>query len=98
MNRLTTLLFTALAISPPALLDSAAKGTALLALVTLVVLFMRKTSAATRYLAWLLGVVGLLLLPFLSAALPQWRVLPNWASSPGAQLTPIDGAQLERSL
>src|SRR5688572_33155524 len=80
MNRITTPLVIALTASLPAMLDSAVKGTALLALIALLVLFMRKTSAATRHLAWLLGILGLLLLPLLSATLPGWRVLPAWTS------------------
>jgi beta-lactamase regulating signal transducer with metallopeptidase domain/biopolymer transport protein ExbD/multidrug resistance efflux pump len=95
MNRITIPLLAALTASLPAMLDSAAKGTALLALIAFLVLFMRKTSAATRHLAWLLGIVGLLLLPLLSAALPDWRVLPTWASVPISTNARIERTNVE---
>jgi beta-lactamase regulating signal transducer with metallopeptidase domain/biopolymer transport protein ExbD len=98
MNRITTPLVIALTASLPAMLDSAVKGTALLALITLLVLFMRKTSAATRHLAWLLGIAGLLLLPLLSVALPGWRVLPAWASVPISTKARMERTNVEPAL
>jgi beta-lactamase regulating signal transducer with metallopeptidase domain len=80
MNRIATSIVAALAAAVPAVVDSALKGVVLLALVALAVALLRQASAAARHLAWLLGVVGLLLLPLLSATLPGWRVLPGWAS------------------
>ena len=62
----------------PVLLDATIKGAALLALAGLVVLCMRRTSAAPRHAVWLLAMAGLLLLPLLSTALPGWPVLPKW--------------------
>ena len=62
----------------PILLDATIKGAALLALAGLLALCMRRTSAAPRHAVWLLAMVGLLLLPLLSTALPGWRVLPEW--------------------
>ncbi|TXT30691.1 MAG: antirepressor regulating drug resistance protein, partial [Planctomycetota bacterium] len=62
------------------LVDSAVKGTVLLALAAVVALFLRRDSAATRHLVWLLAIVAMLVVPLLSAMLPQWRVLPAWAS------------------
>ncbi len=47
----------------PVLLDATIKGAALLALAGLVILCMRRTSAAPRHAVWLLAMVGLLLLP-----------------------------------
>jgi beta-lactamase regulating signal transducer with metallopeptidase domain len=74
------------------LADAALKGFVLLAVIALLALAMRQTSAARRHLVWLLGVVGLLILPLLSAALPAWQVhvLPQWlATAPVEALAPI---------
>jgi beta-lactamase regulating signal transducer with metallopeptidase domain len=98
MNRITAPLFAALTVSLPALLDSAAKGAVFLAVIGFLVLFMRKTSAATRHLAWLLGIVGLILLPLFSAALPGWRVLPAWASMPRPEHASIERTDVESVL
>ncbi len=59
------------------LLDAAVRSVVFLGLVALAVLGMRRASAATRHWAWLLGFVGLLLLPVTAAAVPGWRVLPR---------------------
>src|SRR2546423_8271464 len=79
MNR--TILAVAGAFSASSLLlaDSAVKGTALLVLAASAALMLRRDSAATRHLVWLLAMVALLVVPVLSALLPQWRVLPEWA-------------------
>ena len=70
----------------PLLLDAAIKGLAILLLTALAILAMRRSSAAARHLVWFLGTASLLLLPFLSATLPGWYILPNWAiTSPAAQ-------------
>jgi beta-lactamase regulating signal transducer with metallopeptidase domain len=61
------------------LLDFAVKGTALLVLAAVVAAVLRRDSAATRHLVWLLAIVAMLALPLLSALLPEWRVLPQWA-------------------
>jgi beta-lactamase regulating signal transducer with metallopeptidase domain len=63
----------------PVLTDAAIKGIVLLAGVCLAVGFLRRASAAVRHLVWLLGLIGLLILPALSATLPGWRILPEWA-------------------
>lgn len=63
------------------LLDNAIKGTILLALGAIVALCLRRDSAATRHLVWLLGMVALLALPLLSLLLPQWRILPDWKTN-----------------
>src|SRR6478735_8772937 len=61
------------------LVDSAVKGTALLALAAIAATILRRDSAATRHLVWMLAIVAMLFVPALSAMLPQWRVLPEWA-------------------
>lgn len=61
------------------LLDCAVKGTALLMMAAIAAMILRRDSAATRHLVWLLAIVAMLVVPVLSAMLPQWRVLPEWA-------------------
>lgn len=70
------------ALSMPSLLlmDSTIKGTVFLILALLLVLFLRRDSAATRHLVWMLAIVALLAVPVFSLLLPQWRVLPEWAN------------------
>src|SRR5882762_4765036 len=84
------------------LVDSAVKGTALLMLAVVAAVVLRRDSAATRHLVWLLAIVAMLAVPVLSAMLPQWRVLPGWAGispqpvvvdiSPPSIARPADGA------
>jgi beta-lactamase regulating signal transducer with metallopeptidase domain len=63
----------------PLLVESAVKGTALLVLAAIAATILRRDSAATRHLVWLLAMVAMMVVPVLSAMLPQWRVLPEWA-------------------
>src|SRR5882672_7493066 len=84
MNRTILALLGMFSASSPLLVDSAIKGTALLALAAVAAMILRRDSAATRHLVWLLAMVALLAVPVLSALLPQWRVLPEWASLPPA--------------
>ena len=63
----------------PLVFDSALKGAVLLATAALVTLALWRASAAARHLVWLVAIVALLIVPVLSLALPQWRVLPQWA-------------------
>ncbi|MHC4715724.1 MAG: ankyrin repeat domain-containing protein, partial [Planctomycetota bacterium] len=44
----------------------------------------RPVSGAARQLLWLLALAGVLALPILSAALPDWRILPEWADPTSA--------------
>jgi beta-lactamase regulating signal transducer with metallopeptidase domain len=60
------------------LLDAAAKAGVLLVMAMLVILCMRRSSAASRHLIWLCALTGALLLPIGFKFLPQWRVLPSW--------------------
>ena len=55
------------------LVDSAVKGTAMLAGGACAAMILRRDSAATRHLVWLLAIVAMLVVPVLSAMLPQWR-------------------------
>ena len=86
-------------------MDSAVKGTALLMLAAVAVVILKRDSAATRHLVWLLAMVAMLVVPVLSAMLPEWRVLPGWAEhfaaerlswkparprSPGRRIVPVE--------
>ena len=82
MNRTILTVAGVLSASSLLLVDSAVKGTVLLALAAVVALILRRDSAATRHLVWQLAIVAMLVVPVLSAMLPQWRVLPAWMSSP----------------
>jgi hypothetical protein len=84
------------------LVDTAVKGTALLMLASVAAMLLRRDSAATRHLVWLLAIVAMLVVPVLSVMLPHWRVLPGWAgvppdtavadTSPPSVAGPADGA------
>ena len=82
MNRTILTVTGVLSASSLLLVDSAVKGTVLLVLAAVAALMLRRDSAATRHLVWLLAMVAILVVPVLSVMLPQWRVLPAWASSP----------------
>jgi beta-lactamase regulating signal transducer with metallopeptidase domain len=49
----------------------------------------RRASAATRHLVWTLTIVGLLVLPVLSAVLPQWAVVIRTAATKPADAAPL---------
>jgi HEAT repeat protein/beta-lactamase regulating signal transducer with metallopeptidase domain len=55
-------------------IDAILKSTALLALTALASLLLRRASAATRHMIWTLGLLGALVLPLLSLAVPRWQV------------------------
>ena len=76
MNRTIVTVAAAFSASSLLLVDSAVKGTVLLAFAAVAALVLRRDSAATRHLVWLLAIVAMLAVPVLSAMLPQWRVLP----------------------
>jgi beta-lactamase regulating signal transducer with metallopeptidase domain len=60
-------------------LDLAVKSTVLLALALLAARALRhRSAAALRHLILFTSLLGLLVLPLLSAAMPDWRVLPRW--------------------
>ena len=58
--------------------DSVVKGVLLLTMASIVAWVLRRDSAATRHWVWLMAIVSLLLIPWMSVVLPQWRVLPAW--------------------
>src|SRR5271163_3321608 len=82
MNRTILIVAGVFSASSLLLMDSAVKGTALLVVAAVAVMILRRDSAATRHLVWLLAIVAMLVVPVLSALLPQWRVLPAWAGIP----------------
>ena len=56
------------------LLDTSLKGTVLLLLACMAVWRCRRSSAALRHSIWRITMVGLLLLPIASLALPEWQI------------------------
>ena len=56
------------------LLDLTVKSAFILAIAGLITLLLRRTSASIRHLVWTLALAGLLVVPFLSRGLPDWRV------------------------
>ena len=77
MNRTIIMISGMFSASGPLLADSAVKGMALILMAVVAALILRRDSAATRHLVWLLAMVAMLVVPVLSAMLPQWRVLPE---------------------
>jgi beta-lactamase regulating signal transducer with metallopeptidase domain len=71
------------------LLDTAIKGTVLLLAAGLVTILLSRRSAAHRHAVWTAAMLGLLLLPFVSALVPgrAWRVLPNLTEGTSAVAT-----------
>ena len=84
MNRTILIVAGVFGASSPVLVDSAVKCTALLVVAAVAALILRRDSAATRHLVWLLAMAAMLVVPVLSAMLPRWRVLPEWARIPAA--------------
>jgi HEAT repeat protein/beta-lactamase regulating signal transducer with metallopeptidase domain len=75
-------------VAASAILTMLAKGLAVLALAALAAIVLRRRSAATRYVAWAIGMTGLLALPLLSPLVPAWHIaLPSIAvAAPAAIL------------
>ena len=58
----------------PVLADAAVKGAIVMGVAALIVLLLRRRSAATRHAVWAGAVAAQLTLPVLAALLPAWRV------------------------
>ena len=69
------------AVSVPIVVDASVKGSVILLSAGLVAIGLRKSSAATRHLVWVVALVGLLSTPALSVVMPKFRILPTWLSS-----------------
>jgi beta-lactamase regulating signal transducer with metallopeptidase domain len=72
----------------PALVDLAVKSAAVMVLAVVIAALLARASAAWRHLVWTLSVLGLLVLPVFSLALPAWRV--SWLPElPAAQAVSV---------
>src|SRR6185503_10317175 len=56
------------------LVELIVKGTLVLALAALLVLVLRRASAAHRHLVWACALIGLVALPWMQLSLPRWKV------------------------
>jgi len=65
------------------ILDSAWKGTAVFAAAAVPALILRRASASARHLVWAAALGAALAVPFLSRAVPQWKV-PVWSYDPAS--------------
>src|SRR6476646_402946 len=66
------------------LASAALKGTVVLTAASLTAWMLRRRSAAARHLVWTAATAALLALPFLSATLPELRVVPAAQEGPFA--------------
>ncbi|HEV8480997.1 MAG TPA: hypothetical protein VGR66_09400, partial [Candidatus Eisenbacteria bacterium] len=71
-----------------ALAAVAVKGTLVLALAALAALALRKSSSATRHAVWCAALTGMLLLPVLALAVPEWTLPILPAPKPDAPVLP----------
>src|SRR5262245_20095509 len=66
------------------------KGSILMIAAVVLLALMYRASAATRHFVWMLVVVGLLLMPVLSAALPEWTfVVPISSAETSVAIIPV---------
>ena len=80
MNRTLLPVAIAFGTSSLLLLNSAIKGAVILVIAAFLALLLRRDSAATRHLIWLVAMIAMLVVPLFSAMLPRWQVLPAWAA------------------
>jgi len=90
------------------LLELALKGAIIMAVAGLVVLALRRASAASRHLVWNMSLAALLVLPLLSLLMPAWNIvlLPEFDASAQSEPSPVvtapaampDAEQLRRSV
>lgn len=64
-------------ISAERLSDISLRATVLLAAATVVTVTLRRHSAASRHLVWVLALAGVVALPIIQSGLPSWKILPN---------------------
>ncbi len=82
------------------MVDVAAKSTLILATAAVAALMLRRAPAATRHLAWCLGLCGALVLPVLAVALPgwAWSVLPANTDVIASSPTPLADASAPQTV
>ncbi|HKQ05682.1 MAG TPA: M56 family metallopeptidase, partial [Blastocatellia bacterium] len=83
---------------PALLIALAAKSMLILGLAAVIAFALRRAAAASRHLVWNMALVGLLLLPLLSLALPawQWSVVPDGLLSQPSPLASTSAAVTEK--
>lgn len=75
------------------LLDMAVKGTLILIATNVLVVTMRRSSAAARHLTWAVGLSSVVALPLLGRLLPDWSldILPETAPQAAGAAEPVPG-------
>ncbi|HEX2721853.1 MAG TPA: M56 family metallopeptidase, partial [Gemmatimonadaceae bacterium] len=70
------------------LIDTALKGSILIALAAVAIYFLRGKAAAARHAVWTAAVVGHLALPLMTLVVPAWRIpllpAPSWIDAPAS--------------
>jgi beta-lactamase regulating signal transducer with metallopeptidase domain len=67
----------------------AVKASVLLAAAAIAQVVLRRTSAATRHLVWMLAIAGLLVLPVLTLTVPEWPVAVRTVAAPVVPPAPV---------